>query len=243
MGRRNRTRTYAYEYPRPMVTVDLVVMTPQDDRLCVLLVRRGKPPYEGMWALPGGFVEMDESLTDAARRELTEETGLRLPKSATHASRRSSNVWMDQLRAFGQPDRDPRGRTITVAYLVLIRPGHAPSVRAGDDAADARWFDVCRPPQLAFDHRQIIRTAMARLRDDMEHAGLAFRLVPAAFTLAELHRAYEMVLGRTVDRSRFRRHVRALGVLESTGAPAGRASRNETRFRYRPGRTQVGDVR
>jgi len=243
MSGRHRTQTHTYDYPRPMVTVDLVVIAPRDDRLSLLLVRRGKPPYEGSWALPGGFVEMDESLADAARRELAEETGLNLPKSAANPSRRSSNVWMDQLRAFGQPDRDPRGRTITVAYLVLIRPGYASWVRAGDDAADARWFDPRRLPRWAFDHRQIVRTAMTRLRDDMEHAGLAFRLVPATFTLAELQRTYEMIFGRDLNRDRFRRRVRGLGVLEPTSASAKRAGRSETRFRYRPGRKRIGDVR
>ncbi len=235
MPDRARQRRYVYHYPRPMVTVDLVVITPMDGRLRVLLIRRGKAPYRGRWALPGGFVEMDEPLEQAARRELAEETGLRVPRSTARSPRSPSRVWMEELRSFGEPGRDPRGRTITVAYLMLVRPGRPARPRAGDDAAEADWFDVYRLPELAFDHRDIIRCAIDRLRRDLEHRGLAFRLVPVRFTLTELRQAYEMILHRPIDPNRFRQRVRAVvvpaGLADGRRSPPGRA---EARYRHRP---------
>ena len=141
--------TYTYDYPRPMVTVDLVILRETADGPEVLLIRRGKPPFEGLLALPGGFVEMDEDLPDAAARELAEETGL-------------TGIALTQLGAFGKPGRDPRGRNIAVAFV-----GSAPSdarAIAGDDAADAFWLPAKGIRQLAFDHAAILALALARHR-------------------------------------------------------------------------------
>jgi 8-oxo-dGTP diphosphatase len=137
---------YTYDYPRPMVSVDAVVFREREGRLEVLLVRRGKPPFEGCHALPGGFVEMDEDLPDAATRELREETGL-------------DGVALEQLAAFGRPDRDPRGRCISVAFWGSIARG-GDRVRGGDDAAEAAWHDTAALPTLAFDHDEIIALAL-----------------------------------------------------------------------------------
>jgi len=137
---------YTYDYPRPMVSVDAVVFRERGGRLEVLLIRRGKPPFEGMHALPGGFVEMDEDLPDAAARELREETGL-------------DRVALEQLATFGRPDRDPRGRCISVAFVgALARSGD--QVAGGDDAAEAGWHDTAALPPLAFDHGEIIDRAL-----------------------------------------------------------------------------------
>ena len=137
---------YTYRFPRPMVTVDTVVFRHTKERLEVLVVDRGKSPFKGHAALPGGFVEMDEDLLDAAKRELFEETGLK-------------NVKLEQLKAFGRPDRDPRGRTISVVFVgVAKRNTHA--VRGGDDAVRAYWISARRPGPLAFDHNEILRTAL-----------------------------------------------------------------------------------
>ncbi len=145
---------YTYDYPRPMVTVDAVVFTERDGRLEVLLIQRGRDPFAGYWALPGGFVEMDETLEAAARRELEEETGLR-------------GVALEQLRAFGDPGRDPRGRSIAIAFAGEADwRVHAP--RGADDAADARWFPVDALPPLAFDHREIVEYAVGRRRKDTQ---------------------------------------------------------------------------
>lgn len=144
--------TYRYDYPRPMVTVDAVVFAEHRGRLEVLLVQRGSEPFAGMWALPGGFVEMDEPLADAAARELAEETGLRVPVDA-----------LEQAGAFGDPGRDPRGRSIGVAYMTRL-DARADDVAGGDDADDARWFPAADPPPLAFDHAEILAYARKRLR-------------------------------------------------------------------------------
>ena len=134
---------YVYDYPRASVTVDIVVLT-REPAPRVLLIRRKHAPFEGLWALPGGFIEMDETLEESARREFLEETGLKARK-------------LVQLGTYGDPGRDPRGRTISVAYLAQVTAAEAPT--AGDDAADARWFPLARLPRLAFDHRQILRDA------------------------------------------------------------------------------------
>lgn len=140
---------YTYDYPRPAVTVDLVLVT-REERPRVLLIRRKKEPFAGKWALPGGFVDMDETLEESARRELLEETGVRVAR-------------LEQLHTFGDPGRDPRGRTITVAYLAVVAPGSV-DARAADDAAEAGWFSLRRPPPLAFDHADILALARKRVR-------------------------------------------------------------------------------
>ena len=141
---------YVYDYPRPAVTVDIVIVT-REAKPRVLLIRRGHPPFEGMWATPGGFIEMDESLEDAARRELFEETGVRMKD-------------LVQLHTFGDPKRDPRGRNISVAYLALVNADDL-QPHAGDDAAEVGWFSLARPPKLAFDHKDILAAARAYLKE------------------------------------------------------------------------------
>ena len=140
---------FTYDYPRPCVTVDVVIVT-REARPRVLLIRRKNAPFAGAWALPGGFIEMDETLEASARRELAEETGVRTGK-------------LVQLATFGDPGRDPRGRTISVVYLARVHPKQL-KPRAADDAAEVGWFALDRPPALAFDHRQILARARAYLR-------------------------------------------------------------------------------
>jgi 8-oxo-dGTP diphosphatase len=142
-------KPYCYEYPRPMVTVDVVIVT-REERRRVLLIRRKSDPFQGKWALPGGFVNMDEDLEDAARRELMEETSVATGK-------------LEQLATFGTPGRDPRGRTISVVFLAAIRPADAKAT-AGDDAAEAAWHPLGRLPELAFDHAEILALAKKRLK-------------------------------------------------------------------------------
>jgi 8-oxo-dGTP diphosphatase len=184
--------------------VDVIVFKLLEERLHVLLVRRGREPFAGAWAVPGGFVEMDESLEHAARRELAEETGL-------------TDVWLEQLYTFGRPDRDPRGRVITVAYYALIPADQSVKPVGGDDAAQARWFEVGELPSLAFDHDEIVRYALQRLRTKLEYTTVGFQLLPTAFTLSQLQRVYEAILGRTLDKRNFRRKVASLGILQPIG--------------------------
>lgn len=191
------------DYVHPAVTVDVVVFTLRDKSLQVLLVRRQNEPFAGMWAIPGGFVDMDESLEEAALRELEEETGVR-------------DVYLEQLYTFGAPDRDPRGRTITVAYFAVV-PAGAVRLRAGDDATEARWWPVDRLPSLAFDHADILAYALKRLRYKLEYTAVGFELLPETFTLSELQAAYEIVLGEPLDKRNFRRKILSAAVIEEAG--------------------------
>ncbi|MBK8045803.1 MAG: NUDIX hydrolase [Anaerolineales bacterium] len=197
---------YTYEYPRPAVTVDMILFAFQNDRLTVLLIRRTHDPFAGKWALPGGFVGEHEDLYDAARRELQEETNV-------------SNVYLEQLYTFGQPDRDPRMRVVTVAYFALLSADELAEqqVRSGSDAGDARWWDIYQLPQLAFDHARILEYALQRLRWKLEWTALGFLLLPKEFTLSELQRVYETVLHEALDKRNFRRKILASGVLEESG--------------------------
>jgi ADP-ribose pyrophosphatase YjhB (NUDIX family) len=183
------------------VTADIVIFTIRDDELQVLLVRRGIPPFEGRWAIPGGFVLPNESLDEAARRELREETGV-------------EDVFLEQLYTFGEPGRDPRGQVVTVAYYALVSPDRAPPL-AGSDAAEARWWPADRVPSpLAFDHDEILATALERLRGKLTYTGIGFELLPKKFTLSQLQRVYEAILGEELDKRNFRKRVDALGVVK-----------------------------
>jgi 8-oxo-dGTP diphosphatase len=168
--------------------------------LQVLLVQRGIPPFEGRWALPGGFIRKHESLEEAARRELEEETGVR-------------DVYLEQLYTFGDPDRDPRGHIITVAYYALLTGDVTPLV-AGADAGDARWTPARNHPKLAFDHQRILDYALERLATKLEYTTVGFQLLPAKFTLGQLQRVYEAVLGRSLDKRNFRRKMALLKILK-----------------------------
>jgi 8-oxo-dGTP diphosphatase len=207
------------KYHYPAVSVDVVIFTLRDDDLQALLVQRKNPPFQGRWAIPGGFVEARESLDVAARRELAEETGVR-------------DVYLEQLYTFGDPGRDPRGRVITVAYLALVPSPLA--VEAGSDARDARWWSVYKlPPRLAFDHDKILRYALQRLRYKLEYTAAGFQLLPSAFTLTELQKAYETVLGEPLDKRNFRRRLLEADILQEAGQIREGRGRPARRYRFR----------
>jgi 8-oxo-dGTP diphosphatase len=182
------------------VTVDIVIFTVRGGSLPVLLVKRGVPPFEGQYAIPGGFLREGESLEEAAIRELYEETGVR-------------NVFLEQLYTFGDPARDPRGRVVTVAYYALIASGKL-SLVAGADAAEAQWFPANNLPPLAFDHQSILDYALKRLRNKLEYTTVGFQLLPEKFTLGELQGVYEAILGKQLDKRNFRRKIALLGILK-----------------------------
>jgi len=189
--------TYTYQYPRAALTVDCVVFGFDGDELQVLLIRRGLEPFKDKWALPGGFVYVDETLDDAARRELEEETGLK-------------DVFLEQLYTFSTVNRDPRERVISVAYFALVKPG---LVTADTDAAEAKWFPVSMAPALAFDHAEIIATALTRLRGKLTYQPIGFELLPLKFTLPQLQSLYEAVLGTEIDKRNFRKKVLSFDLL------------------------------
>jgi 8-oxo-dGTP diphosphatase len=188
---------------RPSVTVDVVIFSLVADDLKVLLIKRKYAPYKDVWAIPGGFVRIEESLEEAAVRELAEETGV-------------TDVYIEQLYTFGQPKRDPRTRVITVAYFALV-PHHAIRHQAGDDAAETGWFSLFDLPELAFDHRKILDYGLTRLRYKLEYTSVGFQLLPDVFTLTELQRAYQTILGEKLDKRNFRRKILSAGILEETG--------------------------
>ncbi|NUS53633.1 MAG: NUDIX hydrolase [Streptomycetaceae bacterium] len=176
------------------LAADLVILTVRDGRLQVLLIRRGIPPYEGRWALPGGFVRPDEDLATTARRELAEETGL--PTERIH---------LEQVATYGAPDRDPRGRVVSVAYLALVPDLPAPV--AGSDAASAGWIEVRDATGLAFDHDRILADGVERARAKLEYSPLATAFCPPEFTISELRGVYEAVWGTPLDPRNFHRKV------------------------------------
>jgi 8-oxo-dGTP diphosphatase len=194
---------YQYEYPHPAVTTDIVVFTIRHDALKVLLIKRAEDPYLGSWALPGGFVEISESLDQAAERELAEETGV-------------TGVYLEQLYSFGRPDRDPRERVITVAYYALI-PSDRIQIRAATDAEAVGWFALDELPTLAFDHDQIFGMALERLRAKLDYSTIVFQFMPQEFTLTELQSVYELILGEPLDKRNFRKKILALHAIEETG--------------------------
>jgi 8-oxo-dGTP diphosphatase len=192
---------YTYEYPRPSLTVDCVVFgLDESNELRVLLIQRALDPYAGYWALPGGFVKIDEGLEDAARRELFEETGVK-------------DVFVEQLFTFGNMQRDPRGRVVSVAYYALVNLKDHP-VKASTDAKNADWFKLGEIPELAFDHKEILAKAIERIRSKVLYKPIGFELLPEKFTLSDLQKLYETILGQLLNRRNFRSKILKLDLLE-----------------------------
>jgi 8-oxo-dGTP diphosphatase len=191
--------SYTYEFPRPAIAVDCVVFGLDQQDLKVMAIRRGIPPFENHWALPGGFVRLDESLETAALRELKEETGI-------------EQVFWEQLYTFGDVERDPRDRVVTVAYYALInlRNHH---IQATTDAKDATWFPVSNPPKLAFDHDKILTVALARLKGKVRYEPIGFELLPQKFTLSQLQKLYEIILEQPLDKRNFRKKILGMQLL------------------------------
>lgn len=196
--------TFSYPYPHPAVTTDVVVFTIRDGRLSTLLVKRANPPHKGDWALPGGFLDIDEDLETCAARELAEETGL-------------TGLYLEQLYTFGATHRDPRERVISVTYYALL-PQHALATpRAASDAADVGWYDFEDLPDLAFDHAQIIDMAHCRLVAKLDYSTIVFQFMPQTFTLSELQCVYESLLNQPLDKRNFRKRILSLDLIEETG--------------------------
>jgi 8-oxo-dGTP diphosphatase len=218
---------FTYDYPRPAVTVDMCLFTMRAGDLAVLLIKRKGHPFRSHWALPGGFVDKNESLEKAAARELVEETGL-------------TGVRMEQLAAFGDPGRDPRGHTVSVVFFTFVHAEAAP-VRAGDDAADAGWHGLRALPRLAFDHGKIIalahRRMQERLRDPARES--SFHLVPPQFTMTELQRVYEAVLGHELDKRNFRARFLGRGIVEPVAARRTGRHRPAQLYRWTVPRTRA----
>lgn len=205
--------THSYTHPRPALAVDCVVFAILKDRLNVLLIQRGEEPFRGQWALPGGFVRVDETAETAARRELLEETNLK-------------QAYLEQLYTFTELERDPRERVVSIAYTALVKPT---DVRGGSDADTAAWTSVEKIPKLVFDHGKILSVALERLRAKVRYQPVGFELLPTKFTLGGLQRLYEAILGRSLDPRNFRRTFLKMGILDEL-------SEMETDVAHRPSR-------
>jgi 8-oxo-dGTP diphosphatase len=191
--------SFTYKYARPALTVDCVVFGFDEGDLKVLLIQRDLEPFAGKWALPGGFVDLKETLEEAARRELREETGL-------------TDIFLEQLYTFGEVNRDPRERVVSVAYYALVKlTDH--KVKAASDARNAAWFSVNDIPSLSFDHDQILAMALKRLQGKLRYEPIGFELLPPKFTLSQLQHLYEVCLEQAVDKRNFRKKILAMGFL------------------------------
>ena len=217
--RDSAAKTFRYEYSRPALAVDCVVFGVDENSLKVLLIERKLEPFAGEWALPGGFVRVEESVENAARRELAEETGL-------------SDIFLEQLYTFGDVDRDPRERVVSVAWYALVRMSDH-QARAATDAANAGWFAIDALPPLAFDHQRIFEMAHQRLQGKVRYQPIGFELLPAKFTLRQLQSLYETILGRHFDKWNFRKKILAMDLLEELDeyeAPAAHRAARLYRF-------------
>lgn len=193
-------KNYCYRYPHAALTVDCCIFGLNMQTLKVLLIERGIEPYKGMWALPGGFMKMDETVEEAARRELFEETGLK-------------DIYMQQFKVFSKVDRDPRERVVTVVFIALLRPEDY-QLTAGDDASNALWFDTEELPPIAFDHREIIKEARTFLSELIKVKPVAFQLLSKNFTMSELQTVYEVINKTHYDRRNFQRKAIQSGLIE-----------------------------
>lgn len=192
--------SYSYKYPRPALTVDCVVFSWNGAALEVLLIERGESPFLGAWALPGGFVQVDENLETAAMRELKEETGL-------------EEMYLEQLYTFGNVGRDPRGRVVTVAYFALIDKHKFAAAKGASDARQARWFLLDEVPDLAFDHAEILKNARERLKNKVRYVPIGFELLPKKFSLSELQLLYEVILNTKFDKRNFRKKLMSMDIV------------------------------
>ncbi len=210
---------YTYEYPRPRLTVDCVILgLDESSRLKALLIQRGHDPFKGTWALPGGFVDMEEPLVEAALRELKEETGV-------------SDVFIEQLYTIGTPNRDPRGRVVTVVYFALINLAQH-KIGADSDAQDVRWFPISALPALAFDHADIMDMAVQRLRGKVRYQPIGFELLPQYFTLTQLQKLYERILGKELNKRNFRTKILKMNILKEGAILRGVAHRPAQLYKF-----------
>ena len=188
---------FEYKYPHPAVASDCIIFGFDGNRLKVLLIERGQEPFKGKWAFPGGFMNIDETAEECAKRELYEETGLK-------------TAFVEQLQAFTAVNRDPRERVISIAFFALVK---MEEVKGGDDAAKAQWFTLNEIPPLAFDHELILNTAIAKLKEKIHFEPIGFELLPEVFTMSQLQNLYEEILGVKFDSRSFYKKMNVMNLL------------------------------
>ena len=188
---------FEYKYPHPAVASDCIIFGFDGNRLKVLLIERGQEPFKGKWAFPGGFMNIDETAEECAKRELYEETGLK-------------TAFVEQIQAFTAVNRDPRERVISIAFFALVK---MEEVKGGDDAAKAQWFTLNEIPPLAFDHELILNTAIAKLKEKIHFEPIGFELLPEVFTMSQLQNLYEEILGVKFDSRSFYKKMNVMNLL------------------------------
>lgn len=210
-------KNYCYKYPHPAVTSDCVIFGFDGVAIKVLLIQRGIEPYKDKWAFPGGFMQIDETAEECAKRELEEETGLKTTS-------------VEQFYTFSDVNRDPRERVITVAHYALVR---LEEVKGGDDARSAQWFAMNEIPSLAFDHDRILRMAVNRLKERICFEPIGFELLPEIFTMSALQNLYEAILEMKFDRRNFYNKMLKLGILsEAEERPKNASRRTPIKYRF-----------
>jgi 8-oxo-dGTP diphosphatase len=216
------------DYDKPSVTVDIVIFTMQNNELKVLLIKRGLEPFKDKWAIPGGFVRMNESLEDAAIRELKEETGVK-------------DVYLEQLYSFGNPKRDPRGRVITISYMALINSEKI-KLKAATDVSAVQWFSIKNIPNLAFDHKKILDYSLKRLKWKFEYTTVAFSLLPKEFTLGEVQNIYEVVFNQQFDKRNFSKKILSLNILKEEAIKRDVSHRPPQLYSLKPGTREIIEI-
>lgn len=212
--------SYTYEYPHPALTTDCVIFGFDGKQLNVLLIKRGVAPYKDCWALPGGFMKMDENLDECARRELKEETGV-------------EGVRVEQFATYSDVTRDPRERVVTTAYFALVIKDKYENIKGGDDAADAKWFKIDSLPPLAFDHERIIKDAHVRLSEKVHFEAICFEMLGETFKMSEIQNLYQAILGEKFDRRNFSKKIQFVKVLElAEERPEGLPSRYPSKYKF-----------
>jgi 8-oxo-dGTP diphosphatase len=217
------------KYKFAVIAIDVVILTINEGKLQALLIKMDKKPYENYWAAPGGLVKPNESVNEAARRHLFEKTGLK-------------NVYLEQLYTFGEVDRDPFGRVVSVAYFVLI-PYENLKSKIGNKVKNIEWFAVDDLPPLAYDHANIIKTAIERLRAKLSYTNIIYGLLPEKFTLGELQKTYEIILKRRLDKRNFRKKLMSLNLIKSTaGQKRGEPHRPARLFSFVSKKPQIVEI-
>lgn len=220
---------YGRKYTHAVIAADVVVFTAKDGKLQVLLIQMKKPEYLGYWAAPGGLIKGEEGLEVAAFRYLFEKTGVR-------------DVYIEQLQTFGDPKRDPFGRVVSVAYIALI-PWDKHELKTTKQYEDVTWFPVIDLPKLAYDHEDIIYTAIARLKSKIEYTNIVHALLPDTFTLTELQGVYETILRKKIDKRNFRKKILSVDIVQpAKGKTSGQTHRPAQIYRFVTRKPQVVQV-
>ncbi len=218
------------KYKDQGIHVDIVVFTVDEGIVKTLLVKRAKSQFIGEWIIPGGAVYNNESLDGAAKRELFEKTGIK-------------DIYLEQYYTFGDPKRDPRKRMVSVSYIALLDSKKISVLTKTKKTTDSGWFDITKIPKLAFDHNQILKLAIKKLKKLITDSNIAYSLFPNQFTLPELQSTYEIILGKKLDRRNFRRKFLTLGIIEQTGKyESGEPNRPAKYYRFINKRFQEIDI-